>query len=77
MLFRSLKKLPGFDALWETTVHDRRVFSTIVGSVVLMAVVAEKKKRRLKSSELRAIATQVDRFAESWREENEGGGIDQ
>lgn len=67
-----LKKLPGYDSLWETPVGDRRVFSTIVGNAVLMAVVVEKKKQRLSAGQLRAIDIQVQRFAEIWREGDEG-----
>jgi hypothetical protein len=66
----ALKKLPGFQLLFETTIGDKRVFSTIVGSVVLMAVVVEKKKRRLTASQLRQVDAQVKRFAEMWSEEN-------
>lgn len=65
-----LKKLPGYESLWETPVGDRRVFSTIVGNAVLMAVVVEKKKQRLSAGKLRAIDIQVQRFAETWREED-------
>jgi len=67
-----LKKLPGYESLWETTVGDRRVFSTIVGNAVLMVVVAEKKKQRLGAGKLRAIEVQVQRFAETWREKDAG-----
>ena len=67
-----LKKVRGYESLWETRVSDRRVFSTIAGNAVLMAVVMEKKKQRLSAGKLRAIDVQVQRFAETWREEDEG-----
>jgi hypothetical protein len=66
----SLKKLPGFDSLYETPVGNKRVFSTIEGNMVLMAVVVEKKKKRLTAGQLKPVEAQVKRFAETFSEEN-------
>lgn len=68
-----LKKLPGYDGLFETTVGDRRIFSTIVRNEVLMAVVVLKKKKRLGPSQLRQIESKVKKFAESRKGGGNGG----
>ncbi len=70
-----LKKVQGYEALWETTVGDRRVFSTIVGNTVLMAAVVAKKEQRLSAGQLQAIAGQVRRFAEAWREGDDSRSV--
>lgn len=67
------EKLPGYESLYETTIGDRRIFSTIAGRQVLMAVVVVKKKHRLGAKQLRQIDAQVKRFAEN-REEIDRGG---
>jgi hypothetical protein len=62
-----LKKLPGYKNLFETTVGDRRIFSALDGNRVLMAVVVEKKKRRLTANQLKPIDVRVKKFAASQR----------
>jgi len=69
------KSVQGREALWETTVGDRRVFSTIVGSTVLMAAVTVKQKQRLSAGQLQEIAGHVRRFAEAWREGDDSSSV--